>query len=97
MHKTPVAATLTDRTVTATRFKVANTIDGYEVIDNDGRSVSNYYDHANRALELAGRLNDAAAAGASALRRELGAAYADDEAEYEALFEELDWSPVAAR
>lgn len=62
----------------ARRFSVANTIDGYEVIDQDGRPVSGSYDFANEPLEKAADLNEAVAAGPDALRLALGGLYQDD-------------------
>lgn len=55
------------------RFSVSPTIDGYEVVDDDGRAVSNHFEFANLALELAGDLNSAAARGKRSLAVALGA------------------------
>lgn len=63
----------------AVRFHVAPTIDGYEVVDADGRSVTDAYPFANKPLVIAGRLNDAAAVSKQALARALGVVDADDE------------------
>lgn len=59
--------------VTRARFSIASTCDGYEVVDDDGRAVSPAYNHANEPLAVAATLNDAAAAGPTALARALGA------------------------
>lgn len=74
----------------ARRFTVANTIDGYEVVDNDGRTVSNCYDYAGEALEIAGRLNDAAV-DPQALRRALGAMYEEDQIAWEQFLDEDEY------
>lgn len=54
------------------RFTLASTIDGYEVVDSDGRAVSDSYDTANLALSIAADLNAAAARGRRALVRAFG-------------------------
>ena len=59
--------------VTAVRFSIGPTSDGYEVVDQDGRAVSPSFDRANRPLAIASDLNAAAAAGSRALTRALGA------------------------
>jgi hypothetical protein len=55
------------------RFSIASTIDGYEVVDRDGRAVSDSFDTANRALSIAADLNEAAGRGRRALSRAFGA------------------------
>lgn len=54
-----------------TRFTIASTIDGYEVTDGDGRTVSNSYESASQPLLIAQRLNQAAEHGGKSLARAL--------------------------
>lgn len=54
-----------------TIFTVGTTCDGYEVVDDNGRSMSNSYDTANKPLEIAGALNTAAEHGPKSLARAL--------------------------
>lgn len=62
------------------RFAMANTIDGYEVIDADGRSVTDSYTFANRPLKIAAMLNEAAdSEDTTELRRALGCIGDDEE------------------
>lgn len=89
MPRIPVAGTLSPgaakRSVMPTgprsRFSVATTCDGYEVVDSDGRAVSNSYEFATRPLEIAAELNGAAAINQRALARKLGVLLADDDSE----------------
>jgi hypothetical protein len=89
MPKIPIAATAPAGTVTGRfscastntasagtvtgRFSCASTLDGYEVIDADGRCVTDSYVHYGSATKAAARLNDAAEGGPKALRMALGA------------------------
>lgn len=66
-------------TPVAARFSIAQTIDGYEVTDQDGRAVSDAYPTANRPLGIAARLNTAAASGQKALARAFGVVENDDD------------------
>jgi hypothetical protein len=52
-----------------TRFSIASTCDGYEVVDSDGRAVSNSYETANEPLTIAGNLNTASEHGPKSLAR----------------------------
>jgi hypothetical protein len=54
-----------------TRFSIGRTCDGYEVVDHDGRPVSNTYEHANKPLEIAAALNAASERGHRAVARVL--------------------------
>lgn len=56
------------------RFSVGTRIDGFEVVDNDGRPVSPILDFSQAARDLADELNAAALKGRSTLARALGAA-----------------------
>lgn len=89
MPKTTATTTVMP-TVGTKRFSIAQTCDGYEVTDRDGRPVTNSFDHANEPLRIAADLNDAAAISPDALRLALGGIYESDEAEFDALWNDVD-------
>lgn len=61
------------RPVTYDRFSIGSTLDGWEVTDADGRSVSPSYERVQIASQVRATLNNAAANGPRNLARALGA------------------------
>jgi hypothetical protein len=60
------------RPVSYHRFSIGATVTGFEVVDEDGRSVSSSCDLWDDANEISDTLNRAAASGHRALARALG-------------------------
>jgi hypothetical protein len=81
MPRTPVAGSTASLPVSSVpkRFHVTTTVNGWEVTDADGRSVSPERNDPGNLYDLADTLNSAAASGPQSLRRALGAAYEDDD------------------
>lgn len=61
------------------RFVTSSTIDGTEVVDTDGRSVTGSYTNPGTAVAVADQLNAADVAGPAALRRAFGVILEADE------------------
>lgn len=64
------------------RFSTGLTLDGWEVVDSDGRSVTDSYSQRAAASIVAERLSNAAANGPAALRIALGCIEESDELSY---------------
>lgn len=64
------------------RFSIGATVGGWEVIDSDGRSVTDTYRADARAAEVALRLNTAASTSPAALRRAFGVVIDEDDSAY---------------
>lgn len=64
---------------TPARFSTALTLTGWEVVDSDGRAVSDSYKHQDSAAKIAQNLSEAAANGPAALRLALGCIEEEDD------------------
>lgn len=62
----------------AKRFSVSSTIDGWEVIDSDGRPVTEHFEYEDVAHLAKKRLNEAALHGPRSLAFALGALDEED-------------------